>query len=465
MLCTGAQATGQASSPPEASRGLQRPPEHPTQYRFCAVHLLILGGTRADRYRVAAGQEEHLHVRPVVRVELHASILPFVRLSSTHTSGSRPVLFQVEDIELAFPNRQVGGTRLVLTQSTYLMQKWIDAVGPSDRIIATADRDALQQGAPEALERRGPWRHFEIVGSDVVMRRTPVDRGEHPDDTSDLSLPLETRLAEAFRQTLAADRLRLCQQVLAEAPSSPVAALACASACREQQDLEGARQALDTAAHLAPEWEAVHYEDGKFWLACEEMDLARAAFQRAADRMPTFSAAYSNLGATLGELDQPEAALDAFTHALQGDSDNVTLLNNIGVVNREQGRLADSERALARVIEIAPGFVFGHYNLGHTRLLQGNYRGALEAYEEGQRRDPEKNRRQGCRLAIVRFANGDIDGARRELWPLADAAPAEERRDLLLEAYEILQALVQAQPELARHQAFVDRIASEIERP
>ncbi len=66
------------------------------------------------------------------------------------------------------------------------------------------------------------------------------------------------------------------------------------------------------------------------------------------------------------------------------------------------------------------------------------YADALAAYEEGQRRDPQQNRRQGCRLAVVRFATGDVEGAGRDLWRFADAAPPDERDDLLLEAYEIV---------------------------
>jgi tetratricopeptide (TPR) repeat protein len=192
------------------------------------------------------------------------------------------------------------------------------------------------------------------------------------------------------------------------------------------------------------------------------MERARAAFQQAADLMPTFSAAFSNLGATLGELDQPHAAVAAFSRALEHDPESFTILNNVGVVNRDLGRLDESERALARVTAIAPGFVFGHYNLGHTRFLRGDYEGARRAYEEGQRRDPEKNRRQGCRLAMVRFALDDIDGAERDLWRFADQAPADERQDLLLEAYEIAQALVRAHPNLTARQALIDRIASEL---
>src|SRR5207249_8817763 len=160
------------------------------------------------------------------------------------------------------------------------------------------------------------------------------------------------------------------------------------------------------------------------------------------------SAAFSNLGAALGELDEPEAALAAFERALDRDPHGFQILNNIGVVSRELGRFDRSEAALRRTIEIAPEFVFGYYNLGHTLFLAGRYDEALGAYEEGQRRDPESNRRQGCRLAVVRFANGDLAGAQRDLWRFANEAPAAEREDLLLEAYEIVNALTIAHPEL-----------------
>jgi tetratricopeptide (TPR) repeat protein len=178
--------------------------------------------------------------------------------------------------------------------------------------------------------------------------------------------------------------------------------------------------------------------------------------------MPAFSAAFSNLGATLGELGDPAAALNAFRQALAHDPRSFTILNNIGVVCRELGRLDESEAAFRRVIGVNPEFVFGYYNLGHTMFLAGRYAEALAAYEEGQGRDPQQNRRQGCRLAIVRFANGDVDGAERDLRRFADAAPADEREDLLLEAYEIAHALLTQHPGLAAQQPFLDRLGAEI---
>jgi Flp pilus assembly protein TadD len=395
---------------------------------------LIIGGSRADRLLAADRWEHSGSFRPSSRVVLDPASLPELRPTRAAFPVAEPRLFRVDDLEVAFSFDTSSALRLIVTQSTYTMQKWIDLIGPADRILATADRELLSRNAPEVFTRRGPWRFFDIMEAPTTPITADMHDGQAPSPF----------------------------QMLDSSVSSVVKLLALASACRERNDFEGARSALEKAAALAPDWEAVHYEAGKFWLASDDMERARNHFQRAADLMPTFSSAFSNLGATLGELDRPEEAVVAFSKALEHDPEGFTILNNIGVVNRELGRLEESERALARVIEWAPGFAFGHYNLGHTRFLRGDYSGALKAYEEGQRCDPDKNRRQGCRLALVRFALDDVDGAERDLWRFADQAPPDQREDLLLEAYEIAEALMQAHPELTARRRFVDRIAAEL---
>src|SRR6185436_2802986 len=111
-----------------------------------------------------------------------------------------------------------------------------------------------------------------------------------------------------------------------------------------------------------------------------------------------------------------------------------------------------------------PGFVFGHYNLGHTLFLAGKYDAALRAYEDGHRLDPQKNPRQACRMAMARLACGDTARAEQDLRRAANAAPAGEREDLLLEAFEIAHAWQQQHPERAGEEshAFLNRLGSEI---
>lgn len=99
------------------------------------------------------------------------------------------------------------------------------------------------------------------------------------------------------------------------------------------------------------------------------------------------------------------------------------------------------------------------------RLVATADRAALErAHEEGQRRDPEENRRQGCRLALMRLANGDPDGAERDFLRFASLAQLAEREDLLLEAYEVAHALLAQHPALTVHRAFLERIGAEISK-
>src|SRR5262245_41080797 len=401
-------------------------------------HLLLVGGSRADRLRAATDWEHTSGFRPASRLILDPATLQTIRPARSILPIAKPRLVRVDHLETAFAFDATSSLWLIVTQSTYVMQKWIDVLSDGDRIVATADRERLTQNAPEAFTSRGPWRFFGII--------------EVPERNLTGPAPEAGQSSDFFANSPAID----------PSVANVVDLLSQASDCRERGDATGAKEALDEALQLAPDWEAVHYEAGKFWLACDEMERARDGFQRAAGLMPTFSAAFSNLGATLGELDQPEAAVAAFSHALEHDPESFTILNNIGVVNRELGRLEESERALTRVTELAPGFVFGHYNLGHTRFLRGDYTGALKAYEEGQHRDPDKNRRQGCRLALVRFALDDVDGAERDLWKFVDQAPPDEREDLLLEAYEIAQALMHAHPELTSRRRFVDRIAAEL---
>jgi tetratricopeptide (TPR) repeat protein len=353
----------------------------------------------------------------------------------------------------AFPGGQAGGTRLVLTQSSYQMQRWLDWISSRGtvRLIADADRAALEHTAPEALTRRGPWAHFDIVDVGEPGTEEPHEPGA----------PIQG-IGAAFRTTDPEERLTLCRRAVDDSPADPIVLLALGSGYMEVQDLEASREAIERAIALAPDWEAVHYEHGKLFLRLDDMERASRAFAEAGRLMPSFSAAFSNLGATLGELDRPDEALRAFEQALADDPNGYTILNNIGVVSRELGRLPASEAALRKVVSIAPDFVFGHYNLGHTLFLQGRYQAALAAYIEGQRRDPEKNARQACRLAVVRLAAGDAEGAVRDLQRHTARLPTEQKREVLAEAQEILWALLTDQPALAGWRRVADAVQKEL---
>ncbi len=385
--------------------------------------------------------------------EVQTAAWPFLRQLEPVAPGSAEMLLVARSIEHAFPDAQTGGTRLVLTQSSYQLQRWLDLAERRGRLTLVADGNAaaLRQAAPEAFQRRGPWSRIESIELTGPSEEPEPLAGVEP-------------LARAFRTTDPEERLALCRRASDATPDDPVVHLAAGSAYMEVRDLDASEQAIARAIALAHDWEAAHYELGKLYLRRDDLERASRAFAEASRLMPSFSAAWSNLGATLGELDRRDEALTALRQALRYDPNGYTVLNNVGVVSRELGRLRESEAAFRDVVALAPDFVFGHYNLGHTLFLQGRYQAALSAYVEGQRRDPEQNARQACRVAVVRLAAGDAEGSIRDLRRAITALPPDQKREVLAEAQEILWALLTDRPALVGWKQVADVVKTELDR-
>ena len=386
---------------------------------------------RPSRFRLFLGRISGAHSDPGAP---HPLAWPFERRVTLGRIASATI--RIHDLHLAFPSGQAAGTRLVLTQSTYQLQRWLDWLdaNPDGSVVADADRTALMRGSPETFARRGPWSRIEIVDADgeaAVAATTPVAR----------AVMARQDLHDAFVQPDPELRLEACRGAIEAEPGNPAFLLAFASTCMELQLFDAAQAALQQALTIAPDWEAVSFELGKLLLRLEDTEQAAAAFTEATRLMPTFAAAWSNLGAAFGELERPEEALAALTRALELDPHGHPILNNIGAVHRDEGRLDDAEQAFRTVIELAPGFVFGRYNLAHTLFLKGDFPRARQAYEEAFERDPQKNARQACRLAVARAAAGDADGASKLLVSVCEELPREVSRSLVEEAESTLTAL------------------------
>jgi hypothetical protein len=139
-------------------------------------NVLIVGGTRDRRVQAADDQLKQRAERcPATLQILHLlpETLPFERAGSSLPIAP-PRGIRIDDLERAVPNQQGGATRLILTQSTYTIQKWLDLLGPDDMIVASADREALEEGAPEAFQRRGPWRTFAIIDLGIPAEGAPT---------------------------------------------------------------------------------------------------------------------------------------------------------------------------------------------------------------------------------------------------------------------------------------------------
>ena len=179
-------------------------------------------------------------------------------------------------------------------------------------------------------------------------------------------------------------------------------------------DLESAARDLDEALLLVAEWAAAHFERGKVWLRVDDMEAAAPCFREAARLLPGFGGAWGNLGATLGELDRPAEALQAFERllALDPSSPRPTTTSGSSAASWAGWRV---EAALQRVIDSNRIWPLAITIWGTRCSSQGRYHADASAYPRGQGRDPENNPVQGTRLALCRLAKGDACGALAEL--------------------------------------------------
>jgi len=84
---------------------------------------------------------------------------------------------------------------------------------------------------------------------------------------------------------------------------------------------------------------------------------------------------------------------------------------NLAALLLERGAGEEAEALCQRATAVAPEIGLGWYNLGLIRRRQGNLAGALEAYREARRLQPEHPETHQ-NLAVALLLGGDIEGAR-----------------------------------------------------
>ena len=114
---------------------------------------------------------------------------------------------------------------------------------------------------------------------------------------------------------------------------------------------------------------------------------------------------------------------------------------NLAAQLLERGELQEAEALCQRATVVAPEIGLGWYNLGLIRRRQGDLAGALEAYREARRVQPDHPETHQ-NLAVALLLGGDIEGARasfRQAIALLGAqGRSEEARRLRQQAGELV---------------------------
>jgi tetratricopeptide (TPR) repeat protein len=230
-----------------------------------------------------------------------------------------------------------------------------------------------------------------------------------PVGTLDVALTHAARLLTS-NPALAAEQ---ADEILAVAPTHPVALLYRGVARRLCGESAEAVKVLESLVHAHDQWASAHYELGLAYGAAEQGDEAVASLRRALERKPDLVDAWRALGDQLtlnGDADaadaayarhikaatkdprllEPAAALcenrlavaEALlrTHLKQFPTD-VAAIRMFAEVAGRLGRYGDAEKLLERCLELAPTFTAARHNYAIVLHRQGR---SLEALREVQ---------------------------------------------------------------------------------
>ena len=99
-----------------------------------------------------------------------------------------------------------------------------------------------------------------------------------------------------------------------------------------------------------------------------------------------------------------------WNHVLQLDPDNYLAYYNRGVLNQDQGKLAEAIADYSSAVKLDPEYSEAYYNRGLSRESQGDLTGAIVDYSEAIQLNPKYVEAYNNR-GVLRKAKGDLAGA------------------------------------------------------
>ena len=89
---------------------------------------------------------------------------------------------------------------------------------------------------------------------------------------------------------------------------------------------------------------------------------------------------YIQVGKNLLAANEPELAFDAFINAMRVDGVTAEALTGAGIASQKQGLLTTARRYFLRAIELDPGSITAHNNLGVVQFSLKEYYPARDAF-------------------------------------------------------------------------------------
>ena len=130
------------------------------------------------------------------------------------------------------------------------------------------------------------------------------------------------------------------------------------------QTLKAATAEYIDAMHSRQDDYVSHYNLGNFYMARQNGQAARKAFETAIRLRPDFVPPYVNVAFVYNALGQNSKAEAAFNTAIELEPKNLPAYLNLGMLLGEMDRPNDAERTFRKALEVDPNSATAAYNLG-----------------------------------------------------------------------------------------------------
>ena len=165
-------------------------------------------------------------------------------------------------------------------------------------------------------------------------------------------------------------------------------------------DFGSAITAYETALRLLPDHAEVANDLGRLAYRLEMKDHAEKFFRHFLARYPGHHEGCNNLACVLRDRLAYDEAIEVLRPAIIANPEVAMLWNTMGTVMAEQGDYPNAEVFFREAIRLEESFAKARYNLGNSRLSQGDAEEALTLCEGALAQDMVEHERQMMRLSL-----------------------------------------------------------------
>ena len=157
---------------------------------------------------------------------------------------------------------------------------------------------------------------------------------------------------------------------------------ACGSIPQKTVPTESSGQGRSTAVQAIDPAVQVRYQQALEWIRSKRYEPAIKALTAITSQAPTLSGPHVNLGIAYAGLGNLQDAERAFRKALELNPENPVARNQLGILQRKQGKFDQARESYLGVLAAHPNYPYAHLNMGILcDLYLQNNECALRHYE------------------------------------------------------------------------------------